>query len=691
MSTTADRAPVRYATLRSGATWLAPTKLDGLAIESNGDIVLGRVPAVEPASLRAPSRAAPAGLAIGPDCALYLCDADAGRVLHLRLDCGPVPPGTADCAVSVDAPTGICIGPHDWLFVTDERGEQVLVYTTALEIRGRWDLTGRRPTGIAFDGEGLVVVDAKSGTVLRFDPDGRRDAAFTSRFALPSTCGAPLAIAADPSGTVYVGCASTPGILRYARSGASAGTPLARDSTAQALAVAGSVLYLADVSTGEIQLFALPDGTSLGHVVGFRGPVAGLAVDRGGVVYVKAGPKIEFVVAHPARAHRSRGTLMVESLDAGKSASWDRLATYADVSTAGDVKVEFFQTHDTNALPSWTVAAGRDTPLPLNGQSPRQEGESLADWQKRRVGEGRFLSIRVTVETRDPRTSPHLRQIQAETRGEGYLRYLPAVYSREDSAPEFLERLLALAKTLIGDLESDIEDLPKLVDPATAPDEHLAWLASWQGFEVPPRLSADPQALRDVLARLASLNARRGTLEGFRQLVEIEAGVTPHVVEAFRSRALWVLGAKSALGFDTGLPRVSLDAAVVDQSALDGSSVGPEEGFGRALFEETAHRFTVILPAADAPSDDERRTVRRAVHELKPAHTDCHVCFVAPDLRVGVQSRIGVDCIVAGEPAPTTLDEGRALDRGARLALDPEDAPAAVEQRARVGIDARLG
>jgi phage tail-like protein len=267
------------------------------------------------------------------------------------------------------------------------------------------------------------------------------------------------------------------------------------------------------------------------------------------------------------------------------------------------------------------------------------------------------------------------------------------VYSRDPQTSGFLERFLDLAHSVLGDLENDVGELPRLVHPVTAPAEHLAWLASWQGFDVPARLAGagDAETLRAILARLFSLNARRGTLAGLRELIAIETGVRAHVIECFRARSVWVLGSASSLGFDTGLPRVSLDSAVIDQSALGGAALGPEEGLGRALFEETAHRFSVLVPTAKAPRDVEQRAVRRAVEDLKPAHTDAHVCFIGPSLRVGLQARVGVDSIVGGGPAQTTLNEGDALGRGARLANDPATASGAVERRARVGIDTRLG
>jgi phage tail-like protein len=668
MSETVERGPVLYARLRSGSTWSAAARLDGLDVDRYGDVVLARVPSVTPSTVTDPSLTGTSGIALGSDCRLFLGDLSSGRVVSVRRDCGEVPQGLPERTVDVARPAAFCVGPHSWLFVADGGAGQILVFTPDLELRGRWPIGESRPIAIAFDGEGIVVLDA-AGALLRFAPTGAPDNTFSAGLMLPPECGGLRALAADPAGLIYVGCSGTGGVLVLTRSGARVDSLSAVGATA--LAIAGDVLYAADAPSGEINRFSLASGTPLGSVVGFRGPVAGLAADADGSLYIKTDHATGFVVAREAGAHGRAGVLEVAALDAGRAASWRRALARAVVPDGSSVRVETFQHNDRSAPPVWRQAVATDVPL----------------------GIGRYLWLRVLLESRDPLVTPRLQQVHAETPGESYAEHLPAVYTRDAKRAEFLETFLELARSLLGDLETDITELPRLVAPTTAPADQLAWLASWQGFEVPARIGNAQHAeeLRALLARMSGLNSRRGTLAGLTELVEIETGVRAHVVEAYRARSVWVLGSASALGFDTGMPRVSLGTAVVGHSALDSSALGPEESLGTGLFEDTAHRFSVLVYAADASTEEAQRGVRAAVDELKPAHTEAHVCFIAPNLRVGMQSRIGIDSIVAGEPAPTTLGEGRALDRGARLASDPVGAAGAVERRARIGVDTRLG
>lgn len=99
-----------------------------------------------------------------------------------------------------------------------------------------------------------------------------------------------------------------------------------------------------------------------------------------------------------------------------------------------------------------------------------------------------------------------------------------------------------------------------------------------------------------------------------------------------------------------------------EQTLLVGQTVVGQTGplarsdFGIPLFSDTAHLFTVSIPAAKAPDPSQRAIVRRVIESEKPAHTDFHLCFVEPRMRVGFQARIGIDSIIAGPPEPMELD-----------------------------------
>jgi phage tail-like protein len=672
MIRTAEPA-VLYARLRGGEQWHGSVVLDGLEVAPDGSVELQTVPAVVPRWTSSAGPTPASGIALDDNCGVYLSDADEHAVIRVALDCGERLrwPGQAD-PLTVHDPTGMCLGPLGRLFVACPNQSEVLVLTTPdLALVARWTAGLQRPTWIASSANTISVSDPASGAVNRFDARGRIDSDFQSTFALPAGATAPGPVAMDSDGVIFLACSGIPGINRYERDGRLMPDPLAMDtSTVQAIAVREHRLYIADEASGQVRIYALPDGLFVGAVAGFGGRTAAVAAGADGRVYLKVGSGDDFEVAQPHAARATTGALVAGPLDAGRDNTWYRVAVTAFEPSSTTVSLDTYLSSNRNASPGWMPAPSLD--------------ELLSDRPYR------YLWLRVTLQSQDPLTTPRLVQVEAETPGDSYLKYLPAVYSR-DGDSDFLERLLDLAKSVLGDLESAIEDLPRIFDPETSPAADLPWLASWLGFDVPARLAdlKDPGTLRSLIGSLQSRYKRRSTPRGVSEFVEVYTGTRPHLIERFHERAVWVLGGNAALGFETGLPTTSVDGLVVDESVV-GATTLAEDGWGYSLFEPTAHRFTVQVPAAAVPDHAARRLLRTVIEDQKPAHTDFHLCLAEPKLRVGLQARLGVDTIVAGPPRPTPLGSDDALDRDFYLADDPLTAPAAVERRARVGIDTRL-
>jgi hypothetical protein len=101
---------------------------------------------------------------------------------------------------------------------------------------------------------------------------------------------------------------------------------------------------------------------------------------------------------------------------------------------------------------------------------------------------------------------------------------------------------------------------------------------------------------------------------------------------------------------------------------VGGSAPQAASELGQGLFAETAHRFTVLLPAAALPGSEQRRLLLETLEAEKPAHTGFHLCFSEARLSVGCQFRLGVDAIVAGPPDPLTLGQS---GLGPEAALPP--------------------
>jgi phage tail-like protein len=175
-------------------------------------------------------------------------------------------------------------------------------------------------------------------------------------------------------------------------------------------------------------------------------------------------------------------------------------------------------------------------------------------------------------------------EVQTKSR---YLRHLPALYDDD----EFMGRFLMLFESFWTPIEGQIDQLPYLFDPETAPPDLLPWLASWLNLVLDARW---PESKRRKLIQSAvRLYRTRGTRRGLADYLEIYTGVRPQIVE-HRARN-FMLGQEARLG----------------QGVALGTRNAP-------------HTFTVTLtlPAVEAEAAaTRRRTLEQIIEAEKPAHT----------------------------------------------------------------------
>ena len=128
---------------------------------------------------------------------------------------------------------------------------------------------------------------------------------------------------------------------------------------------------------------------------------------------------------------------------------------------------------------------------------------------------------------------------------------------------------------------------------------------------------------------------------------------------------------------------VHAQGAVLGSSAtLDASSLINNEQFGTPLFEDTAHQFSVQIYRGQMQCADDVLEVRAVIDREKPAHTAYHLCVIEPRMRVGFQSRVGIDAVVGGPPGDLALSETSILGEQTALGGTPAS---------KLGFDTRVG
>ncbi|MCX4533834.1 phage tail protein [Streptomyces sp. NPDC002596] len=170
---------------------------------------------------------------------------------------------------------------------------------------------------------------------------------------------------------------------------------------------------------------------------------------------------------------------------------------------------------------------------------------------------------------------------------------LPAVYLEQD----FLQRFLAALDDVLAPVLLTIDNLPAHLDPRSAPDDFLAWLAQWVAVE--PHEDSPLEQRRATVRGAVSGHSRRGTLRGLADAVRLETGIEPEIVES--GGTAWSTRPNTALPGQAG-PWVTVRLRVPDPDRVD--RVRLQELIGA---EVPAHvgRTVEILPSAPQPGGTE--------------------------------------------------------------------------------------
>jgi phage tail-like protein len=175
-----------------------------------------------------------------------------------------------------------------------------------------------------------------------------------------------------------------------------------------------------------------------------------------------------------------------------------------------------------------------------------------------------------------------------------YLRYLPALYARDD----FMGRFLMLFESFWNPIDNQISGLANYFDPMLTPARLLGWLGSWLNVELDKQLPEARQ--RHLIQRAARLYRQRGTKTGLEAMLELWTDGKATIVE-HRSENLR-LGKTMRLGRGVALGRRNAPHSFTIRLALP-----TIEG------EEPPHRQQRIEQA--------RPIVEQLLHAEKPAHT----------------------------------------------------------------------
>lgn len=148
----------------------------------------------------------------------------------------------------------------------------------------------------------------------------------------------------------------------------------------------------------------------------------------------------------------------------------------------------------------------------------------------------RYVWIMVTLSAGAGAAIPSLVGMRVLYPGRTLMEYLPSIYQRQEvRARDFLRALVGVLETTTQDLDARIAQLGALINPASAPDPWLDYVARWLGLPWDDALS--PEQKRALVTRAEDLAKARGTRSGLQVFLD---AIVANTTARYRLRDLTV-------------------------------------------------------------------------------------------------------------------------------------------------------
>jgi phage tail-like protein len=277
---------------------------------------------------------------------------------------------------------------------------------------------------------------------------------------------------------------------------------------------------------------------------------------------------------------------------------------------------------------------------------------------------GRYLWLRLTLEG-DGSATPVLQKIKLYYPRASSLQYLPAVYREDAVSADFTARFLSIFDTLRNKTSGQITDIALYFDPKATPanppnvsgNDFLSWLAGWLGLSLQNNWPVRKR--RELVRQAHKLFDLRGTPEGLKLMIELYTGFKPRILELFRLRR-WLVVDSATLGNQS---------AVLGKDIMKRLQIGENSKIGSFqlidygnpsldFFNSYAYQFIVIVPRWPGATDTDQMALQQIIEMAKPAHTQAQLRWDEPRFRIGLQSFVGVDTVLAKYPVGMIEGQG---------------------------------
>ena len=236
---------------------------------------------------------------------------------------------------------------------------------------------------------------------------------------------------------------------------------------------------------------------------------------------------------------------------------------------------------------------------------------------------------------------------------DNYIKYLPAIFQRDDDKERFLEHFLKGFEFLLTGRDEKtslssvsinhiLERMDSYFDPDLTPDDFVEWLSGWVALDLKrgeiwegkksnkkegqnlPLQEKGIARNRHLIRSLVPVYHKRGTKKGIEEALYIYFGEESEIITVNELLEPFQVG--------------------VRPSAIIGT--------GTVVGESHPYYFRVDIdlpfPTSRVKGKAKKREVAVIIDEEKPAHTFYTLTIKAPSMRIGHECTIGEDTLVGG-------------------------------------------
>ena len=291
-----------------------------------------------------------------------------------------------------------------------------------------------------------------------------------------------------------------------------------------------------------------------------------------------------------------RGGFFLKPVDSAESGFlWNRVKIQATIPQDAEIRV-YARASDDSHWEVWSDSWEGRRLTDLFGPAIGTGGDILLDLS------GRYLWLALEM-TAGGSEGPRIESVSLRMGGDHMVDYLPSIYQGQD----FTYRYLSIFNSLFQDMEREIDELPRMLDYASADGEMLNFLAHW--LCVSPEGGHD--LLRTWLPQILDDWETMYTVEGIRRSARMLTGRDPQVVEPF--------------SVDPNDPKCR------------------NSELYRKLYGESPYRFFLLFPQDTFTTKREMEWFLERMGNRIPAGTELELVLLKPGVQLDCHTYLGIN------------------------------------------------